>query len=179
MSPGGAAPLVYLPLLNPLDITVALSLLSSYLWFKDPNHLVLQEKNSLWYASLYAMLGGVSLVWVTAILIRSIHHWFGVIFNWSAIYNSDLVQTSVTILWTLIAAIITYVATKKQLRNLWIIGMSLIGLVMLKLVFIDISSHDTLERIISFIGVGTLLLLIGYFAPLPKDLTKGKQHEDS
>jgi len=36
-----------------------------------------------------------------------------------------------------------------------------------KLFLFDLSFVKGIERIISFIGVGVLLLLIGYFSPLP------------
>jgi len=39
--------------------------------------------------------------------------------------------------------------------------------VVAKLVFIELSNRGGLARIVSFIGVGVLLLVVGYFAPLP------------
>jgi len=32
---------------------------------------------------------------------------------------------------------------------------------------VELAASGTLERIVSFIGVGVLLLIVGYFAPLP------------
>ena len=46
-------------------------------------------------------------------------------------------------------------------------GAVLLGLVVLKLFVIDLSTLDNLSRIISFLVVGILLTSIGYFAPLP------------
>jgi uncharacterized membrane protein len=39
--------------------------------------------------------------------------------------------------------------------------------VVAKLFFVDLSSIGTLERIVSFLGVGMLMLVIGYVSPLP------------
>jgi uncharacterized membrane protein len=39
--------------------------------------------------------------------------------------------------------------------------------VILKLFFIDLSSVGSIERIVSFVGVGLLMLVIGYYSPLP------------
>ena len=36
-----------------------------------------------------------------------------------------------------------------------------------QLFFVELGNRGGLERIISFIGVGVLLLVVGYFAPLP------------
>jgi len=43
----------------------------------------------------------------------------------------------------------------------------LIGVVVAKLFFVELSNRGGLARIVSFIGVGVLLLVVGYFAPLP------------
>jgi uncharacterized membrane protein len=51
---------------------------------------------------------------------------------------------------------------------LWIAGASLLGVVVVKLVLVDLSGRGTLERVVSFLGTGVLLMLIGYFAPLPR-----------
>ena len=42
------------------------------------------------------------------------------------------------------------------------------GVVLVKLLLIDLAQSGSLERIVSFTGVGLLMLLIGYFAPFPK-----------
>lgn len=52
-------------------------------------------------------------------------------------------------------------------RELWLVGAALIGVVVAKLFFVELGNRGGLERIISFIGVGVLLLVVGYFAPLP------------
>jgi uncharacterized membrane protein len=52
-------------------------------------------------------------------------------------------------------------------RPLWIGGAVLLGMTVIKLFLIDLGNSGTLERIVSFIGVGLLLLVIGYVAPLP------------
>jgi uncharacterized membrane protein len=39
--------------------------------------------------------------------------------------------------------------------------------VVAKLFFVELSNRGGLARIVSFIGVGVLLLVVGYFAPLP------------
>ncbi|MNR69084.1 hypothetical protein D3C85_1940770 [compost metagenome] len=40
-----------------------------------------------------------------------------------------------------------------------------------KLFFVELSNRGGLARIVSFIGVGVLLLVVGYFAPLPPKRT--------
>jgi len=44
----------------------------------------------------------------------------------------------------------------------------LLGIVVLKLFTIDLASSGTIQRIISFIVVGLLILIIGYLSPVPE-----------
>jgi uncharacterized membrane protein len=41
------------------------------------------------------------------------------------------------------------------------------GVVVIKLFLVDLSNVGGVERIVSFIGVGMLMLLIGYMSPVP------------
>ena len=52
-------------------------------------------------------------------------------------------------------------------RTLWVAGAVLLGAVVVKLFLVDLANSGTVERIVSFIGVGALLLVIGYLAPVP------------
>jgi len=47
------------------------------------------------------------------------------------------------------------------------VGAGLLGVVVVKLLLIDLSNAGGAERIIAFIAVGVLMLVVGYFAPLP------------
>jgi uncharacterized membrane protein len=58
-------------------------------------------------------------------------------------------------------------AHKKARRILWIVGAALMGVVVAKIFLLDLAQHGTVERIGSFIGAGLMLLVMGYFAPLP------------
>ena len=52
-------------------------------------------------------------------------------------------------------------------RAVWIIGAAFMALVVVKLFLVDLGNTGTLARIVSFIGTGALLLVVGYFAPAP------------
>ena len=60
-----------------------------------------------------------------------------------------------------------FFATKRSLRALWFTGAALLAVVIVKLVLVDLSNTGTVERIVSFIGVGLFCVVIGYFAPVP------------
>ena len=81
--------------------------------------------------------------------------------------RSMLVQASLSIFWSVLALCIMLSATHLRVRPLWLTGAGLMALVVVKLFFIDLSNIGGIERIVSFIGVGLLMLVIGYVSPVP------------
>jgi uncharacterized membrane protein len=167
LSKGNPWPLSYLPLFNPLDLTQAFVLLAIGFWMfvmvakLDIQPLGLDRRMRI-------VIAGVTVFfWLNAILIRTLHYWGGVRFHPRAMVTSDLVQTSVSIFWTLSALVVMLWAARKGVRLVWMVGAGLIGVVIVKLFIFDLANTSTVERIVSFIGVGVLCLVIGYLAPLP------------
>ena len=111
--------------------------------------------------------GVVGFIWANSMLLRTIHHWAGVAYRPDALWRSVLVQASLSIFWAFLALSLMVIATRRGMRTLWMIGATLMGVVILKLVVIDLSHLSGIERIVSFIGVGVLMLVIGYFSPVP------------
>ena len=85
----------------------------------------------------------------------------------SALFDSFVVQTGYAILWTLLALSMMVLSHRRVHRPLWLVAAGLLGLVVVKLLMIDLSNAGGAERIIAFIAVGVLMLVVGYFAPLP------------
>ena len=54
------------------------------------------------------------------------------------------------------------------MRHIWWGGAALLGIVVAKLFVIDLASGGSIARVVSFVGVGLLLLLVAYLAPYPK-----------
>jgi uncharacterized membrane protein len=78
-----------------------------------------------------------------------------------------LVETSISIFWAVLALTTMLAATRTGARVVWLTGAGLLGVVIAKLFLVDLSHIGTIERIVSFVGVGLLMLVIGYFSPLP------------
>ena len=123
---------------------------------------------------LKLLLAVACFVWLNAILIRSFHHYGDVPFRFDAWMNSLAVQTGITLLWTVTALVLMWLSARRTARLPWMVGAALLGAVVLKLLLIDLSGSGTIMRIVSFIGVGALMLVIGYVAPLP---AKEERHE--
>lgn len=161
-SDGNAAPLPYLPLMNPLDITLSAILLLLAIWYRNIGHLYYaKSKHVLMLASL------MSFALINGILLRTLHHWAGTPFKWTSILNTPIVQMSFTFLWATSAFILMLIAHRRGIRQLWLIGAGLMGLVVAKIFLLDMAQTGSVERIVSFIGAGLMLLVMGYFAPLP------------
>jgi len=162
-SDGTARPLPYVPLLNPLDLGLLFALLGVYLWSRS----VAPQRGPR--AELIAQgIAGISLfAFFTALVMRTAHHWGGVPFHLDGLLESMLVQAGLSIVWTLIALGLMIGGHLRHRREVWLIGAALIAVVVAKLFFVELSNRGGLARIVSFIGVGGLLLVVGYFAPLP------------
>ena len=93
-------------------------------------------------------------------------HWNNVPFD-SAMWNSSVFQSALSISWTLLAVVTMGIVARRGIRTTWIVAASLLAIVVLKLFTVDLSALSVAPRIISFIGVGILLLIIGYVAPVP------------
>ena len=66
-----------------------------------------------------------------------------------------------------LTAVLADVERRRAERLPWLAGAVLLAVVVVKLVFVDMSTAEGLARIVAFIGVGVMMLLIGYFVPLP------------
>jgi uncharacterized membrane protein len=169
-----SAPLPYLPLLNPLDLMQALVLvvlIRVWQWLRTAEGSLLSALDPR------AALIGIALVgflWVNAVLLRSLHLWAGIPYELEAMMQSNLAQSAVSLLWAFTALATMLVATRISARLLWLTGAALLVVVVIKLFLVDLSSIGTIERIVSFIGVGLLMLVIGYFSPLPPAATESQ-----
>ncbi|WP_404820989.1 DUF2339 domain-containing protein [Pseudomonas bananamidigenes] len=166
VSDGNAEPLPYVPLINPLELGLLIALFSVYVWSRSAVAELSIRKDYAAHAS--QLIAGVSLfAFCTALVTRAAHHWAGIPFELDLLLESMLVQAGLSIVWTLMALGLMIGGHLRHRREVWLIGAALIALVVAKLIFVELSNRGGLARIVSFIGVGVLLLVVGYFAPLP------------
>ncbi len=165
VSHGGAAPLPHLPLINPLDLGVAAALLAAFAWYRSEAAAGL--RTAIDPRLPLALLGTCGFVWLNAMLVRGFHHFGGVPFRFDALTRSLPVQTGITLLWSCTALALMWFSARRAQRAPWVVGAALLALVVAKLLLVDLSGSGTVTRIVSFIGVGVLMLVIAYVAPLP------------
>jgi uncharacterized membrane protein len=166
-SPGDSAPLPYVPLLNPIDLAQAFVLLALFRYWR---FLHAVRSTGFWRIDARVpmpALAALTFVWLNAVLLRTLHQWFAIPFGLEPFMESTLVQSSLSIFWATLALAAMLVATRQRFRLPWLVGAALMAVVIAKLFLIDLSRTGSVERIVSFVGVGLLMLVVGYFSPLP------------
>jgi uncharacterized membrane protein len=164
---GDSAPLPYVALLNPIDIAQCFALLAAFrwvLWWRNTD----TDKERLEFMPLVSgALAAGAFLWLNSALARAEHFWGGVEWNPGALLHSVLFHMAIAILWTLAAMAVMVIARRRASRRAWFVGAGLLGAVVVKLFMVDLAGAGTLERIISFLVVGGLMLAIGFYSPLP------------
>lgn len=170
----GAEVLQYRPLLNTADLLSLLVMVVLVIALRPrlgDNRV--SQRNA---AAALLLIAGLLLI--SSMLMRLLSRWQDVGYWSVAAWHNGTIQTALTILWASTALIATLLASRRQWRMLWMLGISILVLVIAKLVLFDLSQTGTLTRIISFIGSGLIMLVIGYFAPLPParpDMTEPRE----
>ena len=163
MSRGSPYPLAFAPVLNPMDIAVGLVMLLLLAWIRSPI-----DEDSHWrleYAPQALTL--TAFVWLNSMWFRTAHFWLGVPFSTHSMFRSQTVQSGLALLWSICGLGAMVLGARGGRRFVWFAGAALMVVVVAKLFLVDLSNTGTMARIVSFMGVGVLLLVVGYFAPVP------------
>ena len=171
VSPGDPSPLPYVPVANPLDATLALALVALGAWAR--RFAGIPER------ALYHGVGAGLFVALNALVIRAAHHWGDIPWRFSSLLASKPLQAALTLTWTACALALMYTATRRKLRPLWMLGAALLAAVVVKLFVVDLGALSGLPRVVAFLGVGVLLLVIGFVSPLPPAAPEGARSDDA
>lgn len=166
------APLTFIPVINPMEITQVYILFLALLWNRHQKEWIRRLDINREGPVLKSMFYLAGFLLLNAMVARTIHFWAQVPYTASGLYRSVLFQAAISILWGVTALVTTLTATRQGSRPAWFTGVSILTLVVIKLFVVDLAGTGTLARIISFLGVGSLMLLIGYFSPLSPARTK-------
>ncbi|HKJ25022.1 MAG TPA: DUF2339 domain-containing protein, partial [Myxococcota bacterium] len=163
---GDAEPLPYLPLLGPVDVTLAALAVAVVGWW----HALRRSGGAPRLpgpAVARAVAAGLAFLWLNALLARSVHQWTDVAFRLGPLWRSVPLQVSLSIAWTLVALAGMWSATRRRERVAWIAFATLLGVVVVKLFAVDLSQLSTGAKIGTFLVVGVLLLVVGWLSPVP------------
>jgi uncharacterized membrane protein len=157
--PGESVPLPWIALLNPLELLqiATLALLAQRVW---------AGRGTMGSQTGVAVFALAAFAWVTFATLRATHHWGGT--DWSpSMLDDSVVQTALTVVWSVLGVLGWIFGSKRGDRLLWGAGAVLMGVVLLKLLLIDRGHLGNLFGIVSFIAYGLLCTAVGYFAPAP------------
>lgn len=163
---GDPLPLAYIPLFNPIELTGILVIATLVFWVVVRRN----QKYTLPYLPDRYFLQAIGLLfffWLNSVVARVVHFYVGIPYYPQSLYHSVIFQASIAALWGVSALTLTVWGTRRGNRPLWVAGSVLLGMVVMKLFLVDLSGSGTIGRIVSFLVVGVLMLIIGYFSPLP------------
>ena len=160
---GDAAPMTYLPLLNPLELLLLLITLLVARWLGDGTTATALRRGRP------MVLGVLGMAVVTSATLRAVHQLGHVPWN-DALFDSSLAQMSLTVVWSVFGLLAWVWGSRRGQRLVWLAGAVTMGAVLAKLLLIDRSHLGNLFGIASFIAYGLLCTVIGYLAPAPPRL---------
>ncbi|HSD17707.1 MAG TPA: DUF2339 domain-containing protein [Thermomonas sp.] len=167
-TPGAAAPLPWLPVLNPMELAQLAVLVLALRWQVPVGGTPGSKR--------IVVLSALAFAWITSVVLHAVHHWGGVYWN-NELLSSSLAQTSLTVVWSVLGVIGWVLGSRRGQRMLWLAGAVLMGVVLAKLVLVDRQHLGNLLGIGSFIAYGLLCTVVGYLAPAPPrsagDATEG------
>ena len=166
---GRGSGVVYLPLASFFDATV-LALLATLLAWRR--------------AAVAAGIGGVrwagwlvwplGFFWLTTMAARIAHNWDEVPFVWTAMVDSRVAQSALSLIWTATALAMMIAATRRARRRLWFAGFTLLAAVGAKLLLVDLAHVGTIAWTASLLGIAMLVLAASYFSPAPPEAAAAK-----
>ena len=173
---GNVAPIKYLPVLNPLDMVLAFQMLALIYWQRVPLSIEDWGERRWRFDKSQLLLALSIFLWLNTMWLRLAHHAWSIDFDISDMTQSRVVQAGIAILWGVTGLSCMIFGARKQARHIWIAGAFVMAAVVVKLFLFDLANTGTVERIVSFMSVGILLLIVGYFAPVPP--SDSKQYAD-
>ncbi|WP_323862070.1 DUF2339 domain-containing protein [Xenorhabdus szentirmaii] len=158
----------YLPLVNPLEEASLFGILMLYIGlhhaipflgsaFSNNEHKQLKRWVTL----------GLLVWWANGALLRALSHYADITWRFETLWASRLIQAIFAVVWALAALVCMLYATRTMRRKVWFAGAGVLGIVIVKLFLVDSAVGGGLARAFAFLGVAVLLLIIGYFSPIP------------
>ncbi|MCH7296715.1 DUF2339 domain-containing protein [Acinetobacter higginsii] len=171
LDPYSAEQYYALPLFNPTDL-LSLLVFAGLIWMIY-QHDFSVERSMEWGFKVTTIL--IGLLVLSSVVVRAMHHYLGTPFWGTAIWSNGDVQLSLTLLWVILAFVLMTFSSRRHIRKIWFVGAALLGIVVVKLLLLDLSQSGTLTRVISFIGSGAIMLVIAYLAPLPPAIEENQK----
>jgi uncharacterized membrane protein len=163
---GRSDPLPYMPFVNALDLAHVLAGLAVFSAVLAARRSGLAPTRDIRRLGPF-LAAALAFFWLNGVLLRTLHHWAAIPYRIEPMMRSTLVQASLSIFWSVLALALMLFAARRGRRGLWVAGAALMAVVVAKLFVVELSHVGGVERIVSFIVVGLLMLAVGWVAPVP------------
>lgn len=164
--PGDPAPLPYIPLVSPIELFGLVAIGVLLLWHNTSRS---EFRSGRRFPVQFILIVPPLLLFllINSVVARCVHFYVGIPYSTESLYHSVIFQAAIAALWGFGALAITVWAARHGSRAVWGVGAGLLAMTVAKLFIVDLSGTGTVARIVSFLVVGVLMLIIGYFSPLP------------
>ncbi|AVP98361.1 DUF2339 domain-containing protein [Ahniella affigens] len=159
-SSGDAKPLPFVPLFNPIELMQWFAILVLWRWFN------LQTDTADARYAAKTVMTALIFGQITLMTLRATHQYGGEAWSLSMLTHS-LPNAALSIVWTVLGIAGMLIGSSRGRRAMWIAGAVVLGVVVAKLLLLDMRLLGTLPSIISLLTVGILFVAVGYFAPMP------------
>lgn len=151
----------YIPLLNWQGLTFLFGLAAiwggAYLYARHTRQTSNEEKS---LATVLAVLGNILLLFFLSI---ENSHFYDSLWNQASQDNlNDARQLTLSGIWGIYSIILIVVGIIKRFQPIRIFAIVLFAITILKVFFVDLASLNTIYRIVSFIGLGVILILVSF-----------------
>jgi uncharacterized membrane protein len=161
---GDSNPVSFIPILNPLEIGL-LGLFYLLYWHARDDFGNVNE------GARYAMLTFAFWLLTTFTLRGVVQVYDPSLATLGHAFFSRTGQAALALIWSLAGCGAMLVGHAKHRRPVWLAGAALMGVVLVKMLFVDRHNLGELPGIFATLGVGALLAAVGYFAPVPPSET--------
>ena len=156
----------YVPILNPYDALTIAGLAAALYSLR-----VLRADTKWLVKGIYELLFNLWAIatWLLSTIgvVRAVAIYEDIYWSGNALAAADSVQAALSVYWAVLGLAGMVLGARNSERRVWMAGAALMALVVIKLFLVDLGNTGTVERIVSFLGVGVTLLVVGYFAPAP------------
>ncbi len=159
-------------MLNPLDLTSGFALLLAVVCYRMA-HAAAHPLS----ARMPAIIAVAAYLWFNLMLLRTAAHYLGIAYSVEPLFASQFIQAMLSLVWTISALVLMLRAARRTSRPLWIVGAVLLSGVVGKRFAVDLSHVAGMAGIISFVGVGLLMVVIDYIAPFPGPKAKESEQQ--
>jgi uncharacterized membrane protein len=157
---GDALPMSYLPLINPLEISLLALFGMLLLYGRDENGEISENSKYLLLAMAFWLLTTSTLRGVIQLYDPSLSSLAHAFFNRTG-------QAALALMWSFAGCGAMLLGHARARRPVWFAGAALMGVVLVKMFLVDRHNLGELPGIFATLGVGALLAAVGYFAPVP------------